>query len=322
MRRVLLLTCAVTASFAALAGTAAAGAPGATTGAATNVTATSATLTGTVFPNQEDTTYRFDYGTTTDYGSSTPTAGPERGNAGKSVSADVTGLAPSTTYHFRLVATNPSGTATGADATFTTPAQGQQGNAVTIAANPATVTFGNATTISGQVTGQGAADERVELEQDPFPFGSPFDSGPNGRTDAAGNYSFTGVAPTVNTRYHVTARTSPPATSPDITVNVRPRVTLRLSDSTPARGQRVRFRGTVLPAHDGKQVRLQRRTRKGWRTIATPTLRPATPANGMARSKYGTRRRVRSSGTYRTVFVPDDGDHVRGKSRRRRARVH
>ena len=310
------------ASLAALGGTAIAAAPGATTGPATNVTATTATVTGTVSPNQEPTSYYFEYGTTTDYGSRTPTENAGGGNNDRSVSADLTGLSPSTTYHYRLVATNASNTTFGNDATFTTPAQGQQANVVTINANPTTVTFGRSTTISGQVTGQDAANTRVELEQDPFPFSPPFESGPNGRTDAAGNYSFTGVTPTVNTQYHVVARTSPPATSPDITVNVRPRVTLRLSDSTPARGQRVRFRGTVLPAHNGRQVRLQRRTRRGWRTIATPTLKATTPVNGVARSRYSTRRRVRSSGRYRTVFVPNDGDHVRGKSPRRRARVH
>jgi hypothetical protein len=305
----------------ALVGTAIAAAPTATTGPATNVTATTATVTGTVNPNGEPTTYYFEYGTTTDYGSRTPTENAGGGPNERSVSADVTGLAPSTTYHYRLVATNADGTTFGNDATFTTAAQGPQDNVVTIAANPATVTFGRPTTISGRVTGPDAANTRVELEQDPFPF-SAFESGPNGRTDGAGNYSFTGVTPSVNTRYHVVARTSPPATSPDITVNVRPRVTLRLSDSTPARGQRVRFRGTVLPAHDGRRVRLQRRTRTGWRTIARPVLRATTPVNGVARSRYSTRRRVSSSGRYRTVFVPNDGDHVRGKSRRRSARVH
>jgi hypothetical protein len=322
LRRGTLLTCAAVACCAAVVGTAVAAAPTATTGPAENVTATTATVTGTVSPNGEQTNYHFEYGTTTAYGSRTATDNAGGGNNDRPVDANLTGLSPSTTYHYRLVATNGSGTTNGNDATFTTPAAGQQATPVTIAANPATVTFGNATAISGQVTGRDAANARVELEQNPAPFSPPFRSLANGTTDAAGNYSFTGVMPSVNTQYHVTARTSPPVTSPDITVNVRPRVTLRLSDSTPARGERVRFRGTVLPAHDGRQVRLQRRTRRGWRTIATPLLRTATPVNGVPRSKYGVRRRVRSSGQYRTVFVPNDGDHVRGQSRRKRARVH
>src|SRR3954469_21162033 len=150
----------------ALVGTAVAGTPGATTGGATNVASTSATLNGTVFPNKEATTYYFEYGTTPAYGSRTANQGPTGGNAGKSVSADVTGLSPSTTYHFRVVAVNASapGGVFGNDNTFTTLAPGQQGNAIGIAANPATVTFGKVTTIAGTVTGQGNANTTVDLE--------------------------------------------------------------------------------------------------------------------------------------------------------------
>ena len=132
MRRTVFAICMVIGGFAGT-GTALAGAPAATTGAAGAVTATGATLNGTVSPNKEDTTYRFEYGTTTSYGSQT-TPGTQGGNPTKAVSANVSGLAPSTTYHFRLIATNASGTATGADAQFTTLAAGTA--AVTIAASP------------------------------------------------------------------------------------------------------------------------------------------------------------------------------------------
>ena len=105
------------------------------------------------------------------------------------------------------------------------------------------------------------------------------------------------------------------------TVRVRPKVTLRLSDRTPRSGQRVRFKGFALPAHDGMAVRIQRKTRDGWKTIATPLLKPATPVDGVARSKYRKRIRIRRSGAYRTV-LPAHGDHARGVSRKRRAFVH
>jgi hypothetical protein len=36
------------------------------------------------------------------------------------VAANISGLTASTTYHFRIVATNSSGTAYGSDSTFTT----------------------------------------------------------------------------------------------------------------------------------------------------------------------------------------------------------
>ena len=306
-------------------GTALAAAPEAVTKAATDVTATTATLNGTVSPNREDTTYFFQYGTTTAYGSQTPTQGPIGGNADRNVDAALTGLAPSTTYHYRVAASNASGTAFGADMTFTTPAPGQAPpgqNAVTIAANPATVTFGRPTTISGQVTGPGNAGVEVELEANPAPFTGGFkNAGVKATTNATGAYTMA-VTPTVNTRYRVTAKTRPRVTSPETLVNVRVRVTLRLSDSTPAAGRRVRFFGAVTPAHDGKVVRIQRRTAAGWRTVARATLVSATPVNGVARSKFSKRIRIRRNGTYRARVTPGDGDHVRGTSGRRRARVH
>jgi hypothetical protein len=52
-----------------------------TTDPATQVAQTGATLNGTVDPNGKATTYRFDFGTTTAYGSSTPD--DERRSAGR-----------------------------------------------------------------------------------------------------------------------------------------------------------------------------------------------------------------------------------------------
>src|SRR5947209_13882120 len=122
----------------------AAGTPRATTGTATSIGSTAATLNGTVDPNKQSTTYSFQYGPTTGYGKTTP-ASTAKGNAGKSVSASVTGLTPSTVYHFRLTATNASGQSIGKDMTFTTTAAGTPPptkHAVSIGAVPGTVTYG------------------------------------------------------------------------------------------------------------------------------------------------------------------------------------
>jgi len=313
---VLLRTAAVALGFVlasfACTGTALAGPPTATTGAASAVTGTTATLSGVVFPNKETTTYHFEYGTTAAYGSQTA-PGTAAGNSQRDVSATVTGLAPSTTYHFRLVAMNPSGRAFGPDLTFTTTSAPP---AISITASRTVLTFGKPVTFTGQVAGSPGA--QVTLEQSPFPYTDPFKPAAQGTADAAASYTLT-ATPALNTRYHVTAR-KPAATSADVTVRVRTKVGLRLSDRTPDAGQRVRFKGKVLPAHDGSEVRIQRRTSSGWRTIATPTLRAATALDGVARSKYRKRIRIRRSGAYRTV-MPSHGDHAKGKSRRRSAVV-
>src|SRR5687767_84948 len=78
--------------------------PAANTRAAANVTQTSARLQGTVDPNNEPTTWYFEYGTTTTYGTRTPDQGPLNGGTGQQVGFDVSGLQPGTEYHFRLVA--------------------------------------------------------------------------------------------------------------------------------------------------------------------------------------------------------------------------
>jgi hypothetical protein len=82
---------------------------------------TRATLRASVNPQGLDTTYHFEYGTTTSYGSSTPESAPVGSDgADHPALAEVAGLAPSTTYHFRAVATNGNGVSHGPDATFIT----------------------------------------------------------------------------------------------------------------------------------------------------------------------------------------------------------
>jgi hypothetical protein len=93
----------------------------ATTGTASYVAPTSATLEGDVDGDGEPPSVLFDYGTTTTYGLSTN--GMVADAAAAHVTAEVNGLQGATEYHFRLVATTAEGlSATGEDATFTTPA--------------------------------------------------------------------------------------------------------------------------------------------------------------------------------------------------------
>src|SRR5881392_76118 len=76
------------ASPAAAGGLAAA--PTATTGPVSSVTATTATVTGTVNPNGSATTWFFEYGTSTGYGSRTSTHSAGSGTSGRDVSTSLT----------------------------------------------------------------------------------------------------------------------------------------------------------------------------------------------------------------------------------------
>ncbi|HEV7584624.1 MAG TPA: alkaline phosphatase family protein [Solirubrobacteraceae bacterium] len=92
------------------------------TGTASSVKQTSATLNGSVNPNGALVSdCRFEYGASTSYGSAVAcSAAPGAGSTPVAVSATVSGLKANTTYHFRVRATNPAGTTTGADQPLTT----------------------------------------------------------------------------------------------------------------------------------------------------------------------------------------------------------
>jgi DNA-binding beta-propeller fold protein YncE len=114
-------------------------APTASTDGASQATQGTATISGSVTPGSSgpnsDTTWSFQYGTDTTYGSGSVPATP--GDAGMgtgavAVSTALSGLEPNTTYHYRLLASNantdpeanPAAAPQlvyGADRTFTTP---------------------------------------------------------------------------------------------------------------------------------------------------------------------------------------------------------
>jgi PKD repeat protein len=81
-----------------------------------------ATIAGGIYQNGLNTTWWIQYGTTSAYGSQTAPADLGAGSAPVAVTGYLSGLAPATTYHYRLVAENSLGTTYGYDYTFTTAA--------------------------------------------------------------------------------------------------------------------------------------------------------------------------------------------------------
>jgi len=85
------------------------------------ITQTTAKLLAKINPDGLATHYRFEYGETTAYGTSTPEAELPASFSEEEVNAALTGLKLGTTYHFRIVATNAAGSpVAGADEEFTT----------------------------------------------------------------------------------------------------------------------------------------------------------------------------------------------------------
>jgi hypothetical protein len=89
--------------------------------AATSVSQVGAILNGVLSANGFDTTARFEYGTTTNYGSIAAVSGTFSGTEASPVSASLTGLTCNTTYHYRVRAVSSGGTTTSNDIVMTTP---------------------------------------------------------------------------------------------------------------------------------------------------------------------------------------------------------
>ena len=118
--------------------------PDATTGDATNVAQTTATLNGHVDPADAGDIIdcHFEYGTDTTYGTSVPCVPAAPIESPTDVSADISGLTPSTIYHFTLVVSSGSaGSVSGNDNTFQTtgPPIVQSQPATNITENSATL---------------------------------------------------------------------------------------------------------------------------------------------------------------------------------------
>ncbi len=82
--------------------------------------ARSVVLEGTIDPEGVASTYHFEYGTDLSFGSRTPDVDAGSGNDPVAKSAAVSGLRPNTTYKFRIVGSNASGSIFGATGSFPT----------------------------------------------------------------------------------------------------------------------------------------------------------------------------------------------------------
>ncbi len=292
-----------------LATSASAAAPVAKTTGVNQISPSGATLVGSVDPNGEATTYYFEYGTTRRYGSRTPDATVNGANA-RRVTGRVEGLAPNTRYHFRLVASNPSGVRSGENRTVRTRPQ-PLGLQITAAPNPAV--FGSSSVITGTLTGTGNANRQVVLQQRPFPFTAEFaDMGNPVVTDANGNFSFPILPLPGTTQFRVRTVTPNDVFSPVLNLGIAARVGTLTSSKSVRRFRRVRFFGTVTPARVGAPFEIQRRTGTGrWLVVA----RGFTTEGGDTSSKFSKRVRVTRTAKYRVLVHMLDGPIVSGFGR-------
>jgi hypothetical protein len=265
------------------------------------VTATAATLTGSVNPESQATSYYFVYGLTDAYGSATAMASAGSGGASVSVSMPIGSLQPNTTYHYRLIAANGSGTARGSDRSFKT-ARASSGITITASRDP--ITYGQSLSVVGRVQTPGASHTTVVLQKAPS-FAGPFTNVATTVSAGNGDYSFAFLAPRANTYYRALANGTSSATT---FVGVRFWISLATAKS----GGLVRFGGRAAPTNNRLFVLIERLGADGhWHGIAHARLRGS--------GSYSIRVLLHRGGLYRTA-VGGDATHERGFSRM--VRIH
>jgi hypothetical protein len=233
---------------------AAASAPAVSTGGASSVSFGSATLHGTVDPHGAETSYYFQYGPTTAYGMQTGLSNAGSGTSTVHVAIVVSGLAPLTRYHYRLVAVNSGGFAFGRDRAFDST---RVPLSLGILASPNPVLYGGTVVVQGTLSGTFNANRTVVLQAEPFPYTAGFANVGNPElTTAGGSFSFPVLDLTQGTAFRVVTTTNPPVVSPVAFESVDLRVSAKAGPVGP-RG-RALFHGLVSPAMDGAEIAVMR----------------------------------------------------------------
>ena len=307
----------VSIALAALAGgatsAAAATPPAVKTGGASAVTQQTATIKGAINPRGLPTAFYFQFGATTAYGTRTTTGNAGAGTKSVAASAPLTALRPNRTYHYRLVAFSTAGTTRGADRTFKTL---QIPTALALSASPNPVVYGGLTSVVGALTGPDIAGKQVAIQGKPFPFSGPFQQiGNSVITTPQGGYSFL-IPVLVTAQLRVVDESKPSIVSPTIMQSVALATTLRVRRSHRHR-RLVRFSGRVAPPRVGNAVLIQRKGRKGWKTVRLALTRAKTATY----SVFSRRVRLRRGGRFRAVVRTIGGDYVDGVSHSRHIRL-
>jgi hypothetical protein len=280
----------------------AATAPAAVTGAASGVSYSTATLTGTIDPKGSETLYYFQYGLTKAYTAQTGLLDAGAGTAAVHVSVALSGLAPLTAYHYRLVAVNGVGRTLGSDRVFSTP---RIPLSLAILSSPNPAPFGGSVTIQGTLSGTGNGNREVVLQANGFPYTGGWGNVENPElTSAAGGFSFHLLSVGESAQYRVVSVTKPAIVSPVVSELVIPDVSAHAHRARVIGRHRrlVRFFGTVTPAQDGLNIAVMRMMHGHSVFVAGCALRHLSATQ----SRFSRLLRVHP-GVFRILVKPTDG---------------
>jgi Fibronectin type III domain len=283
-----------------------AGPPAVSNQTASNVTTSQATVSSSINTKGLRTSYRVEWGTSTNYGRFTPVVTADTGTATANVT--LTGLQPNRTYHWRTRASNAAGTTVGADRTFRTA---PLPTGVTLSLSQRTVPWGDGVRLGGRVTGSGVSGLTVALEQKRLLIDQDFTAAGTARTGGDGGYLFTIPQLFTTTEYRVRTQTTTVAVSPAVTARSQVRTSIRARHFA---RKRARIEGSVQPGVEGTIALQLHRPGRSWLRVRTATLTPAT--SSASRYRFIVRRLKRSARRFRVVASPSAGAHVRDWSSR------
>jgi hypothetical protein len=306
---------AVLAAAAAPAGAAKEAVPSFNTGNVAHVSGSTAQLQGSVTPLKlatgayAATSYAFEYGPTTAYGTKTkltPVPPPVAPAKSVKVGQTVTGFLLGS--HYRIVGyyTNEKGELKGPfygkDKSYVNKKLSQLHFSIGKKREAqVTTVYGGSAELGGSLLGSGNEKRAISLEATPFPFTSPFTSlSGTVLTARGGAFTFQVAHLTQNTEFRFVAAASLPLISRTVLVQVTPKITLHARRG----GKTALFRlyGTVQPARNGATVQIQQllpqkagSKKEGPRahSVATTTLKHA----GGGKSRYSVI--VKLDGNYR-----------------------
>jgi hypothetical protein len=281
--------------------------PGVNTGFARNTGMDRTTLVGKVDPNRSQTSWWYEYGTTSAFGEQTPAMDAGRASTVQEVTTDLTGLRAYTTYHYRIVAENAAGRRVGRRRTFRTA---RLPTGITLDVPVQRPLFGAVAQVRGQVQGVAVDGIRVALEAQRYPFKGAFvQTGPPVETANDGSFDIPSPPLWISTRLRVVSKSGIGATSDPVVAYTR----VRIGAHVALRSRRTsRIEGLLTPRVPGARVSVQRRAGKKW--LLVRRMR----ATAMSRGRYGyavTVPRARKATAMRVVVQPRTQAYAKNTSR-------
>jgi hypothetical protein len=268
---------------------------------ASAITPRTAHVRATLDPNGAETTYYFQYGRSTSYGTRSEEL-TVSGTDPVTVEADLTGLAPYTRYHWRLFARSAAGRTPGRDHTLRTA---RLATAVTLFSSRKIVGFNRGVMLGGRVSGAGLKGMTLTLQQQEFPFAGAFTDVRATHAGEDGGYLFDVDHVRAATRYRVVSQTQEPVTSAVALVRAKPRTTIR---GRLLSRKRARISGTLTPVVTG-ELSLQQWGAGRWRQVRHRAI------TGASTFSFKVWRARKLNRRFRVVVLPVRGAYVKATTR-------